>query len=218
MHVAKIYQDEWSVASRLAEVFDATREEFINIVREVVGAMADAVDDDPDFTPGMFGHIHGVRNTRGTFRQKGWERLTKNGNSLVKHPEIELLLGYQAVDLAASDDHEPKAISGKGAGAKKVIDEAQATLYSLLDFEGEQSPPPANTGLWHLCVSVNGDEVRAEVSLSSGVTIDAGSKRGNFGRFIERIYIVKMGDWDALNLTFSEDDDVVEFEPLVKRK
>jgi hypothetical protein len=215
---ARIYQDEWAVVSRLNEVFGATRKEFINIVREVVGAMADAVDDDPDFTSGMFGHIHGVRNTRGTFRQKGWKRLTKNGNSLVKHPEIELLLGYQTVDLAASEDHEPKAISGKGSGAKKVIDEAQATLYSLLDLQTDQSPPPANTGLWHLCISVNGDDVRAEVSLSSGVTIDAGSKRGNFGQFIERIFIIEKGDWDDFNLTFDEDSDAVEFEPLVMRK
>lgn len=218
MYAARIYKDEWSVATRLAEVFDATKDEFMLIVREVVGAMADAVDDDPDFTSGMFAHIHGVRNTRGTFRQKGWKRLTRNGNSLVKHPEIELLLGYQTVDLAASDEHEPKAISGKGAGAKKVIDEAQATLFSLLDFKTEQSPPPINTGLWHLCISVNGEDVRAEVSLSSGVTIEGKSKRGNFGHFIERIYIIEKGDWDGLDFSSGDGHEAVEFEPLVKRK
>ncbi len=91
--VSKIYSDEWSVTSRLREVFDATRQDFIPIIEEIVGAMADAVDDDPSFTAGMFGHIHGVRNTRGMFRQKGWQRLSKNGNELVKHPEKDLSVG-----------------------------------------------------------------------------------------------------------------------------
>lgn len=65
---------------------------------------------------------------------------------------------------------------------------------------------------------MRGEDVRAEVSLSSGVTIEGTSKRGNFGQFIERIYIIEKGDWDGLDFTSVDDDEAVEFEPLVRRK
>ena len=217
--VSRIYSDEWSVVARLREVFDASKEDFIPIIREVVGAMADAVDDDPSFTSGMFGHIHGVRNTRGMFRQKGWKRLSKNGNELVKHPEKDLSVGYQTVDLAANSEHRPKAISGKGAGAKQIIDESQATWLRLFDSEAVHPTQPTNTGLWHLCVSVDEDDVRAEISLSSGVTIESGSKKGNFDHFIERIFLIQKDEWgELLGITRDDDDDAIEFEPVIQRK
>jgi len=213
MFAARIYQEEWSVNARLAELFGVTRDELIRVVREVVGARADAVDNDPINAAGQFAYIHGVRNVRALFGTKGWHNIRKDNIELTKHPEHLLMVGYQSVDLAASESHIPQAISGKGAGAERVISEAQGDFFSLLDVNPPvQSPALANTGLWLLCVSVVGDDVRAELSLSSGVA------SGNFEGFIERIFLVKKGDWDELIVKTPDTSDAVDFEPVVIRK
>lgn len=214
---ARVFSDEWAIEKRLNEVFDAKREDFMPIIREVVGAMADAVEDDPIFAKGMFGHIHGVRNTRGLFRAKGWKLLRKNGNELVEHPDRPLMVGYQTVDIASVEDRDPKAISGKGSGAKQVIDEAQLDFFDKLEMRLDQLPAPSDTGLWHLCVSVEEvslDEVdvRAEISFSKGV------ENGNFSGFIERIFLLQKGEWSRVDLKKDEPLDAVEFKPVVKRK
>ena len=64
-------------------------------------------------------------------------------------------------------------------------------------------------GIWFLCVSVNGDDVRAELSLPAGVG------GGNFDGFIERIYIVRAGEWEALLRRDGDGDEVADFEPVV---
>lgn len=66
--------------------------------------------------------------------------------------------------------------------------------------------------MWFFCVSVVGDDVRAELSLPSGVS------GGNFKDFIERIFIVKKGEWENIRLRTGEDSDAVDFEPVVVRK
>src|SRR3546814_12460941 len=81
------------------------------------------------------------------------------------------MVGYQSVDVAASDFQSPKAISGKGAGAERAIDEAQGSLFALPEWEPDTHVEvPINSGLWHFCVSVAGEDVGAEPSLSSGVS------------------------------------------------
>ena len=108
------------------------------------------------------------------------------------------------------------AISGKGAGAERAIDEAQLSLFKPEEIEPaaprSATTGPINTGMWFFCVSVVGDDVRAELSLPSGVS------GGNFKDFIERIFIVKKGEWENIRLRTGEDSDAVDFEPVVVRK
>jgi len=212
MITARIYQEEWSVDARLAETFGVTRQDLITVVKEVVGARNDAVENDPITAAGLFAYIHGTRNIRGLLRTKGWHLARKDNIELVRHPDRPLMVAYQSVDLAASETHLPQAISGKGKGAERVIDEAQMSLFSLPGFEpNAQAKAPINTGLWHFCVSAVGDDVRAELSLSSGVS------GGNFEGFIERIFIVNKGDWEKI-VVRDDADDAVNFEPIVVRK
>src|SRR3546814_13132595 len=113
--------------------------------------------------------------------------------------------GYQSVDVAASDFQSPKAISGKGAGAERAIDEAQGSLFALPEWEPDTHVEvPINSGLWHFCVSVAGEDVGAELSMPSGVS------GGNFKGFIERIFIVGKGEWDAIRLKEREEGGAVE--------
>ena len=181
-------------------------------MREVVGARADVVENDPPGTGGQFAYIHGTRNLRALFRSCGWTIHSVDNIPLVRHPEQALMLAYQSVDQACADFHPPRAISGKGAGSERVIDEAQGCLFALDEMGPAVAPSAIASGLWHFCVSVEGDDVRAELSLSSGVS------GGNFKGFIERIFIVAKGEWDKLRIKAREGEDAVEFEPLVLRK
>lgn len=209
----RIYKEEWEVNAKLAETFGVKRFELIQIIREVVGARADAVENDPASAAGQFAYIHGTRNVRAVLRTHGWVNVTIDNIPLVKHADRNLMVGYQSVDLACSEYHSPKAISGKGAGAERVIDEAQGELFSLAELEpSKKAETSINSGLWHFCVSVVDDDVRAELSLSSGIS------GGNFKGFLERIFIVGKDDWDALRLKDREDGQAVEFEPIVRRK
>lgn len=212
---ARIYNEEWTVDARLNETFGVTRQQLIQVVKEVVGARADAVENDPITAAGQFAYIHGTRNVRALFRTRGWNLFRKDNIELVRHPERDLTISYQSVDLAASETHSPLAISGKGAGAERAIEEAQLSLFAPDELERPVSLAPAtiNTGMWFFCVSVMDDDVRAELSLASGVS------GGNFKGFIERIFVVKKGEWDNIRLGTGEpDSDVVDFEPIITRK
>ena len=213
MDTSRIYQEDWSRDQRLRELFDVTRSELIDVVREVVGARADAVENDPNFTPGMFAYIHGVRNTRGLFRPKGWNNNRKRNVELVTHPERQLSIAYQSVDLAAVEGRTPQAISEKGTGSKRVVDDHQLSLFGTSGLDQiDQSPPPSMSGLWHLCVSINGNDIRAEISLFDGI------ENGNFKRCIERIFLLVEGEWDNLSDSDFDNEDATEFKPVIRRR
>lgn len=213
MLTSRIYTEDWDVDQRL-QLFDTTRDELIRVVREVVAARSDAIDDDPVTAGGQFAYIYGTRHLRGLFRPKKWLRCRDENIESVQHPEKNLKIVYQSVDLAASKTHSPRAISGKGSGADRIIDLAQGSLFS--DEELERLNPETlgviNTGVWFFCVSVDGENVRAELSLPSSI------EARNFKGFIERIFIVRGGDWDSIKVEPDMGDDVVEFEPTVTRR
>lgn len=213
MLTSRIYTEDWDVDQRL-QLFDTTRDELIRVVREVVAARSDAVDDDPVTAGGQFAYIYGTRHLRGLFRPKKWLRCRDENIESVQHPEKNLKIVYQSVDLAASKTHSPRAISGKGSGADRIIDLAQGSLFS--DEELERLNPETlgviNTGVWFFCVSVDGEDVRAELSLPSSI------EARNFKGFIERIFIVRGGDWDNIKVEPDTGGDVVEFEPTVTRR
>ena len=214
MLVARIYSEEWEVTERLWAVFGVSRDELLPIVAEVVGARADAVLDDPINAAGQFGYIHGTRNTRGLFRSRGWLNFRKDNIEGVRHPERDLKIVYQNVDLAASRTHSPQPISAKGSGSERLIDEACGSLFSEdeLDALSGVHKGGNTTGVWYFCVSVNGDDVRAEFSVPTSIS------GGRFKGFIERIFIVSTGEWGGLNIEKHPEADAVEIEPVVTRR
>lgn len=213
MLTSRIYTEDWDVDQRL-QFFGVTRDELVRVVREVVAARSDAVEDDPVTASGQFAYIYGTRHLRGLFRPKKWLRNRDENIEAVQHPENHLKIVYQNVDLAASKTHSPRAISGKGSGADRIIDLAQGSLFS--DEELDRLNPATlgaiNMGVWFFCVSVNGEDVRAELSLPSSLGLR------NFKGFIERIFIVRGGEWDSIKIKPDMDDDIVEFEPTVTRR
>jgi hypothetical protein len=108
--------------------------------------------------------------------------------------------------------HDPRAISGKGAGADRFIDAAQGDLFASEETAKISSFKPENLGAWFYCVSANGDDIRAELSRPIGVG------GGNFDGFIERIFIIREGEWPKLAVMQIPEGGAAEFEPIVTRK
>ena len=216
MLAARIYSEEWEVAERLNTVFGVSRDELIHVVREVIGARADAVEDDPVTAAGLFAYIHGTRNVRGLFRSKGWYNYRHDNIESVRHPERDLRVIYQSVDIAATFEHDPRPVSGKGAGSERLIDKACASLFSEEELSALNGRHVGGnrTGVWYYCVSAEGDDVCAELSLPAGVS------GGNFNGFIERIYILRRGELGGLRIRGDSDSGsgAVDVEPVVTRK
>jgi hypothetical protein len=95
------------------------------------------------------------------------------------------------------------------------VDSAQGSLFTPEELASSEAIKfeQMDTGVWYFCVSVDGDDVRAELSLPSTI------ENGVFGKFIERIFIVGGGEWGDLAKKLHPDDvPPAEFEPIVTRK
>ena len=110
------------------------------------------------------------------------------------------------------------AISGKGPAAERTVERSTMRyLFPEMEEEARRAEESlqrrANAEAWFFCVSINGDDVRAELSLPRSV------QNENFKQFIERIFIVEFGDWDdggIIDLDNAPDGD--EIEPIVTKK
>jgi len=213
MLATRIYSDTWEVDPRLA-AFGASRPELIEVVKGVVGARADSVENDPVTAEGLFAYIFGTRYLRSLFRTKGYLLHRKDNIEGVSHPDRNLRIIYQSVDQACLPSHDPQAVSGKGSAADRLIGTCQGKLFTDEELAAAQTLnfSKIDTGVWFFCVSVNGDKVCAELSLPLAV------EGGNFKGFIERIFIVRDGDWPDIAGKRIDEPDAAQFEPTISRK
>jgi hypothetical protein len=212
MSVARLFVEDEEVDSRL-EGFDLNRSELLAVVKEVVGARASSVSIDPLSAGGQFAYIFGTRHLRVLLMAKGWRVDRRENIEATRHPDRVLKIVYQNVDEACDPRHDPRAISGKGEGSRRLV--GQGDLFTgaeaPVSVNGYASTKPA--GVWFLCVSVNGEDVRAELSKASAFS------GGNFEKFDERIFIVRKDEWEKIKVSSDEDSgDAIEHEPVVRRK
>jgi hypothetical protein len=213
MFAAKLVTEEWEINKRLRD-FGVSRAELIDIIRGVVGARSDATVDDPVTAGGLFAYIFGTRYIRQLFKARGWFQHREDNVESVKHPDRNLKIVYQSVDLAAEERQDPQAVSGKGSGADRLIFSGQGKLFDgdQLNALNRKNLADLKFGTWFFCVSVNGDDVRGELSLPRAVS------NGNFEGFIERIFIIRPGEWSGLRIVGDSGPEAVEFEPSITRK
>jgi hypothetical protein len=212
----KIIRDEIEVDARLTS-FGVTRSELRKIVLAVVTAHNDAVAYDPKSAAGQFRYIYGTRTLRDIFCPKKWKPDSAGNIESVYDPATDRKIVYQTVDIACDEKNEPKAISGKGAGAARVVSRStQAFLFPDMEAEASEARRRENAVAWFFCVSINGAEVRAELSLPRSVD----DELENFRGFIERIFIVGPGDWDTTGMRGLDDgpNGGEEIEPVVTKK
>jgi len=208
-----VFKEDYEVAPRLS-VFGVTKDELMRVVELAAGGRADAVPHDPVTAAGTFSYIYGTRGLREVFTAKGWIKDSAKGIESVIHPESKIKLIFQNVDLACDDLRPPKAISGKGMAAEQIIALSAAFLFQEMEEDRQKM---LNRTVWFLCVSANGDDIRAELSLPLGI------KGKQFSGFAERIFILKHGEWSPTPIISSKIETdaspmVQEYDVSISRK
>lgn len=167
----------------------------VSIVQKVARAAsagrASALDIDVAFAPGMLSHIYGNRHLRLELLPLGWRKGRFNNVESVINDDLGIQVIFQNVDMACVHDHSPQAISGKGAGARQLV---QNGLQSEL-WENPVNPPIDPTNLdskrgvtptvWVCCVSNDGKRLRAEISKPGNFQGD------QFEDFSKRIFVLE---------------------------
>lgn len=157
--------------------------EFItSIARMSAAGKFEALEIDPSSTPGTLAYIKGVRAIRLALLPLGW-RLSRIGNvEATVNDKLGIQICFQNVDVACTDRH-PQAISGKGAGSRKLIQDGQIELFDRTAPEAVDAIGSVPT-VWFVCVSTDLKKLRAEVSCPEAF-------EGNqFEGFSKRIFVV----------------------------
>lgn len=176
----KLYTTEWEVDARLVP-FGATRAELMQAAQLTNGARSDSVPSDPLSGPGLLSYIYGTRYVRRVFCPKGWLIDRYENVESVRHPSSGMRIVFQNVDVACSPLHSPKAISGKGSAAERMVSKGQGRLFGLDDVPEVFTKPKTgelNQAVWYFCMSFVDDRFSAELSLPASIKVD------NFGSFI----------------------------------
>ncbi|MFN3889311.1 MAG: hypothetical protein ACK4MV_02855 [Beijerinckiaceae bacterium] len=149
----RLYSTEHEIDRRL-ERFGVTRDELVDVVKKTVAARADTIDIDPLSAAGQLSYIFGTRHIRMLFMRNGWTLdRTENVESVVS-PDGSMRIVFQNVDSACNPFQGPKAVSGKGPAANRMIDVAQGRLFSFTDIPETVAPKAVeslNASVWYFC-------------------------------------------------------------------
>lgn len=216
MHAVRIYREPNEVANRLGD-FGISVDELIPVIEAIIAARNDVVAVDARTAAGTKAYLAGVRHTRFLFMSKGWKADSTNNVESVIHPETGIKIVYQSVDQACDGFTGPQAINGKGPAAESAIKGAQGSLFKDEDLPEvtREEIEKLDSSVWFLCVSVgvdDEDDVRVELSLPAAV------ENKNFKGFLERIFIVKPGEWQSSNPAVDAPETGEAYEFSVVRK
>ncbi|MEW5251468.1 hypothetical protein [Microbulbifer discodermiae] len=208
MSVSRIYREPHEVPGKLS-LYDVSVSELQQVALAAISARNEATSLHPLNAPGMYSYMAGVAALRALFIQKpGWKIARPNGVEAIRNERLEMLILFQNVDCACGE-HDPNPVSSKGKGVAALVDSRDGYLW---DYMAEEARRDENLHTWFFCVSCNGDEVRAELSRPRSV------ENGNFGTFMERIFILQDEDWSRAVDESDADNLGEEFDIRVTKK
>lgn len=215
---AIVRREAWDVETRLFQL-DLTRAALIEIVRACVSAQGGCTDNDPPNAKGFESWRWGVRRAREILRPEGWEKDDTGGFSTIVNCRRQIRVAVMnADDGAGLPDRVPQNRSRKGPNSERAaLANRQLSLPGAADWPvlvpvGDDDSFEGYT-TWHLCVYINGDVVRAELSILNGF------EAGYFRDYFEKIIILGGDDWEKLDFgDDAGDDSAPDLEIDVRRK
>jgi hypothetical protein len=211
-----VRSEAWDVNHRLAEL-GLTREILVDVVRACAAAHGGCTDNDPPNAKGIEVWRWGVRRLRELLRPEGLEKDETGGFSTIVDHGRKLRIAVINTDgtTGVPGDGIPQNRARKGPASESAAATNQRLLpgaeaWPLRTAEGRA--PVSSYATWHLCVHIDGDVVRAELSLLNGF------ESGYFTDCHERIILLGPGDWDDLDHAHGPEDLGPEFDVDVRRK
>lgn len=208
MNKKSIFQELQSSDDKLA-VLGVTPQELRDVALSSAAERNNATQHHPANAPGTFSYMEGTKALRDLLTRKGWVIDRSHGVEGVISEEKNVVIVFQNVDLACGAS-DPKPISAKGEGSKALVENNAAFLFDYMEQDYKKK---LNTLVWFFCVSFQGDEIRAELSLPKHI------ERGKFGAFLERIFIISNDEWlvDKV-LEDQEEEELSDFDIPLTRK
>jgi hypothetical protein len=198
------------VVRRLAD-FGMTRDQILEVVRACVSGAGNVTENDPPGTHGWETYRFGVRRFREVLRPEGWEKDNTEGLATVVNHQLRMRVAVANTDGNTGHvDKLPQNRTRKGPTAERVAVANEALLpgveWPLAQKPGDSGPSIDGYATWHLCVYVDGDDVRVELSLLNEF------ESGFFTGWQERIILLGPGDWANVDLPESDDDSEPELD------
>lgn len=212
MEKQKILQEVWEVDARLISL-GLPQPDLVRVVQESVLARNNSTTYDPANAAGWFAWSFGTRALREVFCLKGWKLDRKDGIESIYNEKLNIKVVFQNVDCASDRSRAPKTRSQKGAGSERAV--SNNHQFDLFPNYKVNNDPSDTAKIWFLCVSADGADIRAELSLPKSL------EDGQFSDFLERIFIVNKGEWDKFPTLCQDNPDNQgdqDFEVNVSRK
>jgi hypothetical protein len=212
---ALIHESPRECDRRLAQYFNSTRSQWIEVVKAMVAARASCTIDNPKASPGFLSWDAGIARMRQIFRREGWESGDDNGVEHIFNNDFRKKITVMNADSGVCDlNKSPRNRTIKGPAAEKITD-----LNNQLDLFRREHPREVKEGVadfWSLCVFDDGQLVRAELSRP----IEFNSRY--FIEYSERIWILRPGEWERIAIESPSEGDGKgagqDFEINIRRK
>jgi hypothetical protein len=215
MHQAVVHQIPEDADARLLRLGGLRRADLMEAVAAAVAAVGACTDNDPPTARGYDAWRSALRRLREVMRPQGWEKDDTGNFSTVVNRSARVRIAVVNTDDATGNARVyPTNRSRKGSHADRAsqINQFNLPFPEWAETEPEDAAIPGYA-TWYLCVHVEGQRVRAELSLPTKV------EGGYFADWKERILLVSSDDdWSGTGLPEIGDDDGPVFEVPVSRK
>lgn len=208
--VAVIHRDRIA-DRRLAQYFNSTRDQWVEIVKSSVAARARCTPDNAKSAPGYYAWDAATARMRQIFCREGWTRGYHNGIETIFNDEFKRMVAIMNTDWRTCDPlRSPRNRTEKGPACEGVVDlNGQFEMFRRADMGAPKERPYS---FWYFCIFDDGKSVRAELSTpieySDRYLID----------FSERIFILNPGDWEKVIVRPAADAGAQDYKIDVRRK
>lgn len=200
---------------RLWRLARLRRADLTAAVAAAVLAVGGCTSNDPPTARGFEAWRMAVRRLREVLMPQGWERDDTGNFSTVMHRRAGVRIAVVNTD---GNTGNPRAYPTNRSRKGALADRASEINQRVLPFSEWAETEPEDAALpgvatWYLCVHVEGERVRAELSQPTKV------EGGFFADWKERIILVASdSDWSMADAPDLGDDDGPVFEVPVSRK
>ena len=198
----KTLREPWEVDPRLGEL-GLTRKGLLRVAHVANDAASTATPYHCANAAGTFSYQYGSWALRDEFVGPEWKLERPNNVEAIWNENRKVRVLYSNVDTACDDDQKPQPRSDKGAGAERVCGGnlfGKLPSYYLKQYAGEST--------YYLMVDEAGRAELTRVVISGGA----------FSQYIERIYLIDDEEPGSGGLSFTADDAVSDFDPVITRK
>lgn len=200
---------------RLWRLARLRRADLLAAVAAAVLAVGGCTPNDPPTARGYDAWRMAVRRLREVLMPQGWERDDTGNFSTVLNRRAGVRIAVVNTD---SNTGNPRAYPTNRSRKGPQADRASEINQRILPFAEWDETEPEDAALpgvatWYLCIYVEGERVRAELSQPTKV------EGGYFADWQERIVLVSSDDgWSHTDVPDLGDDDGPVFEVSVTRK